>query len=181
MCVRVFQVAIPDSDGCGGDSSGGLHGNAGGYDLNLVIASPKLRPMGRSLSQMSLGTLSTDLPPGCLLDAGARTPRSVVTLGSGVGWLGGVETREHALYAAVNAGNITEVKQLLETLEGIRMLDQPIAAQTPTGDAQSRSLQRHHLIPDSLVEYEVEDGVWWPAVVVCSIPGADHVTVRYHR
>lgn len=174
------QVNIPDVDGCGGDSNGGLQGNSGGYDLNLVIASPKLRPAS-SGSQTSLGTLSIDLPPGCLLDAGARTPRSVVIPVSGVGWLGGVEKREHTLYAAVNAGDMSRVEQLLETPDGIRMVDKPISVQVPAGDAQSRSLQRHHLIPDSLVEYEVEDGVWWPAVVVSSIPGADHVTVRYHR
>ena len=62
------------------------------------------------------------------------------------------------------------------------MVDDPISSQAACGNGQqSRSLQRHHLIPDSIVEYEVEDGVWWPAVVVSSIPGAEHVTVRYHR
>jgi hypothetical protein len=82
----------------------------------------------------------------------------------------------------VNAGDITQVQQLLETQEGMRMVDDPISSQAACGNGQqSRSLQRHHLIPDSIVEYEVEDGVWWPAVVVSSIPGAEHVTVRYHR
>jgi hypothetical protein len=55
-------------EGSGGDVSGGLQAKAGGYDLNLVISSPKLR------SQNSCSALSIDLPHGCLLDAGARTP-----------------------------------------------------------------------------------------------------------
>ena len=61
------------------------------------------------------------------------------------------------------------------------MVDEPISCHEPAGEGQPRGLQRHHLIADSLVEYEVEDGVWWPAVVVSSIPGAEYVTVRYHR
>ena len=177
------QVAIPDAEGYGGDATGGLHGNAGaggsgapgGFDLNLVIASPKLRPASGG-SQASL--LSIDVPPGSLLDAGARTPRSVS--GLGVGWQGGGQVREHKLYTAVNSGDIARVAQLLETPEGIRLVDEPISPQAPA-DGASRALQRHHLIPDSVVEYEVEDGIWWPAVVVSSIPGADHVTIRYHR
>ena len=152
------QVAIPDAEGYGGDAStGGLHGNSGGYDLNLVIASPKLRPASGG-SQASLGSLSLDhLAPGCLLDAGARTPRSVS--GLSVGWHGGGELCEHKLYAAVNAGDSAKVEQLLQTPEGIRMVDEPISAQAPgngeMGGQESRALQRHHLIPDSVVEYEV--------------------------
>jgi hypothetical protein len=76
---------------------------------------------------------------------------------------------------------VVQVQELLETAEGLKMVDLPFSAPAPTGDAESRGLQRHHLVPDSVVEYEVEDGVWWPAVVVSSLPGAEHVTVRYHR
>ena len=168
------QVAIPDVEGYGGDVAGGLQDESqGGYDLNLVIASPKLRPCsdGRSSS------LSIDLPPGYLLDAEARTPRSVVSPGGG--WLGD-DRSENQLYAAVNAGDMPAVQALLATPEGVKMVNEPISGNTRSGE-ESRALQRHHLIADSLIEYEVEDGVWWPAVVVSAMPVLDYVTIRYQR
>jgi hypothetical protein len=170
------QVSIPDMEGSGGDFSGGLQGTTGGYHLNLVIASPKLRAQSASLP-----SLSVDLAHACLLDAGARTPRSVVSGGSG-GWLGVSNAREHKLYAAVNQNDMKEVERLVATPEGRNMVNQPISALSPEDTkARSGGLQRHHLITDSVVEYEVEDGVWWPAVVLTCLPAADHVTVRYQR
>jgi hypothetical protein len=41
---------------------------------------------------------------------------------------------------------------------GLKTVHLPCFAHTQTGDAESQSLQRQHLVPDSVVEYEVEDG-----------------------
>jgi hypothetical protein len=40
----------------------------------------------------------------------------------------------------------------------LKTVDLPSSAPGPTGDAESRSQQRHYLVPDSVFEDEVEDG-----------------------
>jgi hypothetical protein len=62
----------------------------------------------------------------------------------------------------------------------LKTVDLPSSAPGPTGDAESRSQQRHYLVPDSVFEDEVEDDVCVRTHICVHIHMCIYVSVCAH-